>query len=346
VEGRSALIETPAQRAANVPVDAAPITPIASLAAPRAPAKSALVNILLLATLVTIGGITPSAARIAMIEMPMFSTGFVRFSIAALLLVLTQRLWTRDDPRARAPIERRDCPRILLCGLLCVPLNQAFFLSGVKMTNAAHPGLLYALNPVLVYLFTLIAGSAQPSRRMAVATILAFAGAGVVFLDGCLVGYCETFVIGDVLLLLAVGTWAGYSVLIGPLGQKYGPVRVLTLMMVIGSIMYAPVLMIDGAELLSRHISWRAIAGFAFITLFTAYLNYVLWFIGLMRIGVNRLAVAMNAAPLLSIIVAHQLCGDALTRWLLTGTALLLVGITLANWDRLRAILRREARTS
>jgi drug/metabolite transporter (DMT)-like permease len=63
-----------------------------------------------------------------------------------------------------------------------------------------------------------------------------------------------------------------------------------------------------------------------------------------MRIGVNRLAVAMNAAPLLSIIVAHKLCGDPLTGWLLTGTVLLLAGITLANWDRLRDMFGRNAR--
>lgn len=343
MEGRSAVIEKPAERVANPPVDAEPITPVVSIVIPPVRAKSVLVNALLLATLVTIGGITPSAARIAMIEMPMFSTGLVRFSIAALLLVLTQRYWTRDDPRARVPIERSDCPRILLCGLLCVPLNQAFFLSGVKMANAAHAGLLYALNPVLVYLFTLAAGSVAWSGRMALAAGLAFAGAAIVVLDGCLVGVCETFIIGDILLLLAVMTWAGYSVLIGTLGRKYGPVRVLTFMMVIGSVMYAPVLMIDGAELTFGRFSWRALAGFAFITLFTAYLNYVLWFIGLMRMGVNRLAVAMNAAPLLSIIVAHQLCGDPLTRWLLTGTAFLLVGITLTNWDRIRSLVSREA---
>lgn len=278
-------------------------------------------------------------------QMPAFSTGFVRFSIAALLLVLTQRFWTRDDPRRQIPIDRRDCPRILFCGLLCVPLNQAFFLCGVKMTNAAHAGLLYSLNPVLVYLFTLLAGSAHWSRRMVLATILVVAGASVVFLDGCVIGYCEAFVIGDALLLLAVTTWAGYSVLIGPLGQKYGPVRVLTLMMAIGSVMYAPILMIDGAELLTTHFSWKTISGFAFITFMSAYLNYVLWFISLIRIGVNRLAVAMNAAPLLSIVVAHELCGDQLTPWLLSGTLLLLAGITLANWDRLRELFVREART-
>ena len=44
----------------------------------------------------------------------------------------------------------------------------------------------------------------------------------------------------------------------------------------------------------------------------------------------------MSAAPLISVFAAHWLCGDPITRWLALGAALILTGISLSNWDKLR----------
>lgn len=277
-------------------------------------------------------------------EMPIFSTGLVRFGIASILLLLTQHWWMRGDPRAAVPIDPRDSLRILICAFLCVPLNQAFYLGGVKMANAAHAGLFYALNPVLVYVFSLLIGLIGWSNRMAIASLVAFAGAAVVFLDGCLTGVCENFLIGDGALLLAVTTWAAYSVLVGPLGKKYGPIRILARIMSIGCLMYLPVLIVDGVDLAPQRMSWQALGGFAFITLLTSYLNYALWFVAMLRIGVNRLAVALNAAPLMAVPAAHFLLGEPITRWLTLGATIIIAAILLANVDRIRAIIQ-AART-
>lgn len=302
--------------------------------------RAVAIHTTLVLTLITIGGLTPSAARFAMREMPIFSTGLVRFSIASILLLLTQRWWMRGDPRAALPIDPRDGRRILICAFLCVPLNQAFYLGGVKMANAAHAGLFYALNPVLVYVFSLLIGLTGWSNRMAIASLVAFAGAAVIFLDGCLSGVCENFLLGDGALLLAVTTWAAYSVLVGPLGQKYGPIRILARIMSIGCLMYLPVLLVDGVEFMPQRMSWKAIGGFAFITLLTSYLNYALWFVAMLRIGVNRLAVALNAAPLLAVPAAHVLLGEPITRWLAFGAALIIGAILLANADRIREVIK------
>lgn len=315
-------------------------TPLLPAAARSAKRRAAWLNALLLLTLVTVGGLTPVASRFAMVEMPMFSTGVCRFGIAAILLWLTTRLIRNDDERWRRPIAHADCPRILFCAFLCVPVNQAFYLSGVKLANASHSGLLYALNPVLVFLLTLMLGLTKFSWRMGCATLLAFGGAAVVGLDGLRFGNDALFFRGDLCLLMAVASWAGYSVLIGPLGEKYGPVRALTLIMLAGTAMYLPALMIDGRDLFAHSFSTPALLGFAFITLFTAYLNYMLWFIAVLRINVNRLAIAMNAGPVIAIVSAHYICNEPISRWLLAGATLIVCAMTLANWDRLRTVLR------
>jgi drug/metabolite transporter (DMT)-like permease len=291
--------------------------------------------------MVLIAGCTPAAARFAMREMPTFATGALRFSIVSVLLLATARFLVPRDAKAKRPIDRRDCPRILLCALLCVPVNQAAFLGGVKLASAAHAGLLYALNPVLVYVLTVAMRQVGLSSRMAAAALLAFGGAAIIGFDGLRAASDVSFFAGDVLLFIAVAAWATYSVLVTPLGEKYGAVRALTLITVSGTAMYLPALMIDASELNFAGMSPPALAGFAYMTILTSYFNYILWFIVLMRTNVNRLAVGMSVAPLVSVFAAHYLCGDPITRWLALGAAFVLTGITLSNWDKLRVFGRR-----
>lgn len=308
-------------------------------AAPPRPLLRALTNASLLATFVLIAGATPSAARDALAEMPPLSAGLARFGIAGLLLLLTSAL--RSGLRATFAIERRDFPAFLLAAVLCVPLNQGFYLTGVQWASASHAGLFYALNPVIVLLFTWLLGLARPTWRMAAAALLAFSGAGVITYESLHVVQSQRFFWGDLMLLGAVVTWAAYTLAIAPLSLKYGALRSVTIVMLLGTLLYAWAALIDGRRLHPLQMSWRALGGFAFITLLTCYLNYLLWSFALMRIDVNRIAVSVNAGPIVAVVVAHYWHGDPLTRWLLAGSALILLAITLANWDKLRALTTR-----
>jgi drug/metabolite transporter (DMT)-like permease len=319
-----------------------PSSPADVLAPPR-PLLRVLTNAALLATFIFIAGATPSAARDALAEMPPLSAGLARFGIAGLLLLLTSAL--RSGLRATFAVERRDLPAFLLAGVLCVPLNQGLYLTGVQWASASHAGLFYALNPVIVLLFTWMLGLVRPAWRMAAAALLAFAGAGVIAYESLHVVRSPRFFWGDLMLLGAVVTWAAYTLVIAPLSLRYGALRSVTITILLGTLLYAWAALIDGHRLRPLQMSWRALGGFAFITLLTCYLNYLLWSVALMRIDVNRIAVSVNAGPIVAVVIAHYWHHDPLTPWLLAGSTLILVAITLANWDKLRA-LRRPSRRS
>ncbi|TWT43802.1 EamA-like transporter family protein [Phycisphaerae bacterium RAS1] len=303
--------------------------------------RVAALNVALLVGYVAISSFTPLAARDALIELPPVSTGVIRFAIASALLLAVLRVWRSLGGSAPQPIAREDYGRFLLAALLCVPLNQFCFLTGVSKANASHAGLMYALNPVLVYMLTLLLGQATWSARMAAAALLAFGGAGVLAVDGLASVAGRNMFVGDMLLLGAVATWSVYSVVVIPLGQRYGTVRAATYVMVLGVLLYAPAALLDAHRLDVAALSGRALRGFLFIAIATSFVNYMLWFVALTRMDVNRLSVAANAAPVFTVILAHQLRDEPLTSWLLAGAALIMSAISLANWPRLRALLRR-----
>jgi drug/metabolite transporter (DMT)-like permease len=306
-----------------------------------APASKVLRQTLLLSVFIILAALTPMCAKLAMSTIPPLTGGFLRFGIAGSLLMLTDRLLRRGKQSIN-PIAPSDRWQFLWAALLCVPINQYFFLSGVDLANASHAGLFYALNPVLTFLITVMIGRSRWSGRMALAALLAFLGAGTLGIDTLTAGYGASFFRGDVLLFGAVLTWSMYSIIGAPLAQRYGAVRSAALVMFMGAVLDLPAVWIDGHEFDLAEITWQSWSGFAFITLGTSYLNYMIWFIALKEIDINRVSIAVNSAPLIAVMAAYVFLGEPITGYLSLGGVLILTAITLANWERIFARRKHE----
>lgn len=313
-------------------------------APPPTPQLAPLAGTALIVFMILIGGFTPVAAKDALAKLPPISTGAIRFAIAGGLLLLVHLIRIARGSANRNPLERRDVWRVAVASVLCVPVNQVCFLTGVHLANASHAGLFYALNPVLVYLFTRLAGTAAGNRTMAIAASLAFSGAAVIGLGSLSVKCDARMFFGDLLLLGAVTSWSLYVVISQPLGPKYGAVRTLTWSIVLGAILYLPAIFVDGADFNLFTAGTRAVVGFVFITVGTSFLAYMIWFFAMARMDINRLAIAGNAAPIVAVLAAHFYRGEPITLFLFTGGALILYAIFLANWSKLKQ-LRRKSRT-
>jgi drug/metabolite transporter (DMT)-like permease len=106
---------------------------------------------------------------------------------------------------------------------------------------------------------------------------------------------------------------------------------------VIGTVWQIPLVVADGLWFdlstfdLAR-VTWRGWTGFAFITLITAYTNYLLWYLVTARYDVTRSSVVTNAHFLITVLVEAAWFQQGLSGWVGVGSALLLFGIVLATW--------------
>lgn len=332
----------------SVDTDVVPVV-AAYARAPRG-TSSGFVSVVLLTVYVLLAGMTPVAARDAMIEMPALTTGIMRFGIASLLILMTLKLRGERLIGGPVQVDPRDWPRIIAAAIVCVPANQACYLFGTKLSNATHSGLFYGLTPVVMYLSTVLLGTALWTTRGGVAATLAFVGAGAIAWEGYRSSFIDGrdvwFFVGDVLLLGAVTTWVAYTILSQPLLSKYGPLRTLSMILSIGTLIYLPALAIDIWRFNPAAISAKAWIGFAFITVLASYVNYILWFVLISRMDVNRMAITANASPIVAVIVAHFWHKDPITSMLLVGAACIFSAIALANWDRIIAVVSSRHRTA
>jgi drug/metabolite transporter (DMT)-like permease len=291
---------------------------------------------LLLAATTLIAGLTPIAARMATAELPPLTLAFFRFGAAGVLLVLTAKAlglrWSIT------PANRR---LIIGLGVLCVPINQFGFLVGIKLANASHAAIAYALVPVLVYWISLLLGRTPLTLRMGLASAIAFAGAAVVDLSTTqAISRPASFglgvFVGDLLLLSAALSWSLFAVLSQPLVKELGAVQTLTSVFLIGTLWQIPLVAADAlwfdlSTFQLASVTWQGWAGFAFITLVTAYLNYLLWYLVTARYDITRSSVVTNTHFLITVIIEASWFQQRLSGWVAVGSALLLLGIILAT---------------
>ncbi len=293
----------------------------------------------MLATVTLIAGLTPLAARMATRELPPLSLAAVRFGLAGTLLAVTVRLM-----RLPWPPVRLEARMFLVLGAICVPVNQVCYLFGVKLANASHAGVAYAMVPVFVFWISVVLGRTSPGGRLILATSLASLGATVVVLATGTrsIGagsWSETalwLLLGDGLLLAAAASWAMFVVLSQPVVRRFGAVPTLATVFLAGTLLQLPLVVVDAICFNLRHfdpstLTWRGIAGFAYLTLITAYTNYLLWYLVVARYDVTRSAVVTNSNFLVTVLAEAALFDQRLSWWVAPGCLLLLAGIALAN---------------
>jgi drug/metabolite transporter (DMT)-like permease len=281
-----------------------------------------------------IGGLTPVFGKLAVSEIPWMTLAWVRFGTAGVLLALTQRAMG-----GRLPLSRATITPLLGIAALCVPINQLGFLLGLRLANAGHAGVFYALNPVLIFWIGLALGRGVFRWSLCAATLLAFAGAVcVVASSGDLAAgdAKPDLLAGDLLLLLAIVSWALFSLLSKPYVQRHGAVGTLAAVFLLGTLLHTPFMLLDVGQVDWAAITWRGWLGAGFITLVTSYLNYLLWYVVISRHDMTRASVVVNANFLITIAVGWAFLGETVNRLFFAGALLVLAGIALVTHEHWR----------
>ena len=299
---------------------------------------------LYLALMVVIGSSTATAAKFAVRELPIGVIPLVRFGGAGLCLL---PLAWRGGGLGR--LFRDDFPRLVAASAFCVPINQAFFLSGTRLAPTSHVGLIYAACPLIVLLLARALGQ-EPRIPGRLAGVLAsVSGVAVIGLGNLWQGgqAGANALLGDLLLIGAVGSWGAYLTVNKPLLARHGAITVLAGTFLVGSLLDLPI----AAALLGLGsgprelgaISPAAWWGLAHLTLVVSLFGLACQNQALRRLDASQVATVGNAAPLLTVIWGIWLLGETVTPALILGGALTLGGILWSSRPRPRSVIEREA---
>jgi len=275
---------------------------------------------------VVLWGVTPLATKIAVADLDPLAVGLLRTllaGIAALPLIWLGRVKPPKSARGRAYLAVSA-----LGGFVIFPLLFSF---GLQLTTAGHAALLLAILPVLTGSIAALLERRLPGGRWWLGCAIAVSGTALLVGARFEVSLEDGSAFGDLLVLTsAVAASAGY-VTGARAARETGTWAVTLWGLVLGSVVLLPVLpfaFATGDLAAAGALAWGSVF---YMALASSILGYAAWYWALGQGGIGRTGLAQFVQPLVGVVLAVALLGEAVTWPMVAAAAAILAGVALAR---------------
>ncbi|ASS77024.1 EamA family transporter [Tumebacillus algifaecis] len=292
----------------------------------RAEGQTSIYLLLLLVPLFWGGAF--GASKHVLSEIPPFVTATLRFGLAGLILVGWLTLKKGWDLK----LLKERWKGLLLLSLTGIFGYNAFFFMGLQFTSATNGSLVVAMNPVSTTLAAVIFLGEAWSRRLGLGMALSLCGLLVVITGGS----WETirtmsFNTGDIMLLGSVASWSIYSATGKVLLKGMSSLFVTTVTTVAGAIALFVASLFEGGWAKVPDLSMQAMVELVYMAVFASVIAFVVWNLGIQRIGASRTSAYVNLVPICATTIAVLLYGEQVTWAHAVGVMLTVSGVLITT---------------
>jgi len=216
--------------------------------------------------------------------------------VGASLLFWSLRMLQRER------VSWSDVPRLMLCAVLGVALNQLMFFQGLMRTSALHASLIMVVAPILVLVFSAALIGERVTGTKVAGILLGATGASLLLWLSARGGEPGSTLLGDLCILINAASYALYLVLVKPLMRKYTPVTIMAWTFLFGTGLVLPFGVSEVA-----HVDWRLLApaqwmAIGFVVLFVTFIAYLLNTWALRRVEASVVGTYIYLQPIMAIV--------------------------------------------
>jgi len=249
----------------------------------------------------------------------------LRAGSAALLFWLFNA-WIKKEP-----IAKEDWPRIILCSLTGVAINQTLFFMGLHLTKPINASLIMTTTPILVLIASSLLIGEKITLPKIAGILLGLTGAALLLTYGKNLEFRREQMLGNFFIFANAMSYGTYLVLVKKLMYRYHPIAVSKWIFLIGSIMVIPL----GWEQIQEvrwsefgHVHWAAVA---YVLIFTTFLAYLLNAYALALVAPSVVSIYIYLQPFLATGIALAFRQDRLDAVKLAAGALIFAGVFLVS---------------
>ncbi len=264
-------------------------------------------------------------AKGAMSEIAPLVFAFYRFCLASLVFLVINIL-----RRDYFHFSRSEWLLLAFLGVLAIPMNQCLFLYGLSHTQPTHPALLFGTTPIWVYILSAWRGEETVSRRKTMGIAIALIGVLAFFIEkGITLKFDYLF--GDSIIMIAVWSWAAYTVVGRPLVKKRGAMAVTSTALIIGTLIYFPPGIYFASKFDYTGVGWQGWGGVVYTAILMSVVAYTLWYWSIKHIEASKAAVFIYLHPIITSILAYFLMGERLSGGSIVSGVIILIGVYIAQ---------------
>lgn len=226
---------------------------------------------------------------------------------------------------------------ITVLALLSISIYPSFIYLGLHNTSVVHASIINSMVPIAILLCDFILSKKMPEKSNILGMLIAFIGVIIIITQGHFYSiFNSNYSLGDLEILIAVVSWALFSVLIKKNKLPFSPLFFLFITSIVGELILLPLFVIE--------CQFEYVINFNFITLgtilyaafFSSILAFTFWSIGVKKIGATSAAHFFNLLPLYSAVLAIFFLQEEIHAYHIIGMGLIVFGIAsrpiLENW--------------
>ena len=270
-------------------------------------------------------GVFP-AVNIVLKSMGLFTSVFLRFWIAAVLLLILLRFREHRLPRPSP----RETVLVIVLGLLGITVYNTMFMAGLALVEASRAAVIVPTNPAFTALFAALLLKERLGGTRAVGIAFSVAGALWVLAKGDPGAFLHmSFGAGELILIACIFLWSAYTLLGRIALSALPPLALTAYVMTSGSIALALPALLEQHSLAGA--TWQAWVALGYLIVFGTVLPF-LWFNeGVKALGAARAAQFINLVPPIAVAESVLILGEPMTPALYVGAALVVAGLYLTN---------------
>jgi drug/metabolite transporter (DMT)-like permease len=261
--------------------------------------------------------------RAVRMDVPPIALAFWRWAVASLLVLGPALAPLKRD---RSAI-RHNIPMLMLLAGTGVAAFNTLVYSGLQYTVAINAFLMQALMPVFIVLFSFLLFRVRINRRQIAAVATCLVGAVIIIVRGDFqVMASLSLNPGDLLVLLAVFSYAAYSVLL----RKRPPIHPLSFVAVTfgaGTIMLLPLYLWETITIRALALNRTTLFAILYVAIFPSIISYLCYNRGVEAIGANRAGLFLYLMPVFGSLMAVGFLGESFFWFHWVGIVLIATGL-------------------
>jgi drug/metabolite transporter (DMT)-like permease len=268
------------------------------------------------------------AGKIALRTLDPITLTCLRLQLAAFIMLAIY-----FSRRERQPLKLGDAWPFLYLGFLGVVVNQGLFTVGLNFTTSDHSAVIIAIGPIIILL--LARALKLEALTTAKITGMAISFVGVYLLETEHGSPAHSpLLVGDLITFGGVIGFSAYAVLGKRVAAQYDAIAMNTFNCVAAALLLLPITIRQVI-----HLDWHAVApsdwlGMIYMAAGSSVGAYTIFYWVLRYMTASRVGAVSYFQPIVVILLSMAFLGERPSRMLLEGTALVLVGVFLAERGR------------
>ena len=227
---------------------------------------------------------------------------------------------------------RRHLAYLSVTALLGVTMFNTLIYTAGHTTNAINLALIAASSPIFIVLLARLFYGERISATKAIGTLVAVSGVVVLITNGSFSRVLEmTFAIGDVWMLGAAITFAGYNILVKRKPDGMSMQAFLLSTFGLGTLFLLPVYLWEHLAHGPVTLNRSTLLAVLYVGVFASLAAFFAWNRAITIIGTARTAVVYYLTPVFSGIGSSLFLGETISVIHVLSVALIIIGILIAN---------------